>query len=409
MFNFGEQKVVKNWQLVCVSVGLWAGLIIGFVTEYYTSNAYSPVQDVADSCRTGVATNVIFGLALGYNFAVMHVVAVAALGMLSTIATGLAIDAYGPISNNVGGIAEMAGMSHIILERTDDLDVAGNKIAAIGNGFAIVGLLESCAGFNDIALKHGWRNTKILKAYSPGLGNLAASVNYLGGANDKKETITVVQEIMDAEIKAVGGCAKATSDFKWSSSDISTASVSASETVVGSHLQAAVTMKTTNGAFFYKCDAFNSWIKWKAGSESFVIVNASQELSYLETSAKYQAGDGNHFGGYWFDLAQAENNKKWHNLEELYLAPGTNLDLLLVAIQTASSLAISSRWLQVPFPKQTLLAADDGVEGVVLVPGSADTSARNNQVMVEEDTIASSVQYCCDGCSTVSILRRRWH
>ena len=115
---------------------------------------------------------------------------------------------------------------------------------------------------------------------------MAASVNYLGGANDKKETITVVQEIMDAEIKAVGGCAKATSDFKWSSSDISTASVSASETVVGSHLQAAVTMKTTNGAFFYRCDAFNSWIKWKAGSESFVIVNASQELSYLETSAK---------------------------------------------------------------------------------------------------------------------------
>ncbi|KAI5428546.1 hypothetical protein KIW84_033509 [Lathyrus oleraceus] len=121
-----------------------------------------------------------------------------------------------------------------------------------------------------------------------------------------------------------------------------------------------------------------------------------------------QAGDGNHFGGYWLDLAQAENNKQWHNLEELYLAPRTNLDLLLVAVQTASSLAISSRLLQVPFPKQTLLAADDGVEGVVPVPGSADTSARNNQVMVEEDIITSSVQYCCDGCSTVPILRRRW-
>ncbi|XP_044471381.1 pyrophosphate-energized vacuolar membrane proton pump [Mangifera indica] len=156
IFNFGTQKVVKNWQLfLCVAVGLWAGLIIGFVTEYYTSNAYSPVQDVADSCRTGAATNVIFGLALGYksciipifaiaisifvsfSFAAMYGVAVAALGMLSTIATGLAIDAYGPISDNAGGIAEMAGMSHRIRERTDALDAAGNTTAAIGKGFAI--------------------------------------------------------------------------------------------------------------------------------------------------------------------------------------------------------------------------------------------------------------------------------
>ncbi|KVI01327.1 Pyrophosphate-energised proton pump [Cynara cardunculus var. scolymus] len=156
IFNFGVQKEVKNWQLfLCVGVGLWAGLIIGFVTEYYTSNAYSPVQDVADSCRTGAATNVIFGLALGYKsviipifaiavsifvsftFAAMYGVAVAALGMLSTIATGLAIDAYGPISDNAGGIAEMAGMSHRIRERTDALDAAGNTTAAIGKGFAI--------------------------------------------------------------------------------------------------------------------------------------------------------------------------------------------------------------------------------------------------------------------------------
>ncbi|KAL0300003.1 UNVERIFIED_CONTAM: Pyrophosphate-energized vacuolar membrane proton pump [Sesamum angustifolium] len=124
IFNFGVQKEVKSWELfLCVAVGLWAGLIIGFVTEYYTSNAYSPVQDVADSCRTGAATNVIFGLALGYksviipilaiavsifvsfSFAAMYGIAVAALGMLSTIATGLAIDAYGPISDNAGGFA----------------------------------------------------------------------------------------------------------------------------------------------------------------------------------------------------------------------------------------------------------------------------------------------------------------
>ncbi|KAF2288321.1 hypothetical protein GH714_006007 [Hevea brasiliensis] len=135
LYDFGTDKLVKNWHLyICVSMVVWAGLVIGFTTEYYTSNAYSPVQDVADSCRTGAATNVIFGLALGYksviipifsiaiaiyvsfSMAAMYGIAMAALGMLSTISTGLAIDAYGPISDNAGGIAEMAGMSHKIRE-----------------------------------------------------------------------------------------------------------------------------------------------------------------------------------------------------------------------------------------------------------------------------------------------------
>ncbi|GJP53001.1 hypothetical protein CLOM_g12149 [Closterium sp. NIES-68] len=150
------EKVVQNWYaFACVASGLWAGLLIGFVTEYFTSNAYVPVQDVADSCRTGAATNIIFGLALGYKsviipvfaiaaaiyvsfqFAGMYGIALAALGMLSTLATGLAIDAYGPISDNAGGIAEMAGMGEEIRERTDALDAAGNTTAAIGKGFAI--------------------------------------------------------------------------------------------------------------------------------------------------------------------------------------------------------------------------------------------------------------------------------
>ncbi|KAJ4830030.1 Pyrophosphate-energized vacuolar membrane proton pump 1 [Turnera subulata] len=156
LFDFGSEKVVKYWQLFfCVAIGLWAGLAIGYMTEYFTSSAYRPVRDVADSCRTGAATNVIFGLALGYksvivpifsiaiavfvsfSLAGMYGIAMAALGMLSTIATGLAIDAYGPISDNAGGIAEMAGMSPKIRERTDALDAAGNTTAAIGKGFAI--------------------------------------------------------------------------------------------------------------------------------------------------------------------------------------------------------------------------------------------------------------------------------
>ncbi|KAG6718890.1 hypothetical protein I3842_04G175400 [Carya illinoinensis] len=182
IFNFGSQKVVKNWQLsLCVAVGLWAGLIIGFVTEYYTSNAYSPVQDVADSCRTGAATNVIFGLALGYksviipifaiavciyvsfSFAAMYGIAMAALGMLSTIATGLAIDAYGPISDNAGGIAEMAGMNHRIRERTDALDAAGNTTAAIGKGFAIgSAALVSLALFGAFVSRAGISTVDVL-------------------------------------------------------------------------------------------------------------------------------------------------------------------------------------------------------------------------------------------------------
>ena len=151
-----DTKTVANWHLfVCVAAGLWGGLAIGLQTEYYTSNRYKPVQDVADACKTGAATDIIFGLALGYKSTIipcfviaacMYVgntlggmlgIACAALGMLSTLSTGLAIDAYGPISDNAGGIAEMAGMGEDIRERTDALDAAGNTTAAIGKGFAI--------------------------------------------------------------------------------------------------------------------------------------------------------------------------------------------------------------------------------------------------------------------------------
>ncbi|KAI5410141.1 hypothetical protein KIW84_055577 [Lathyrus oleraceus] len=141
--DFFEIKLVKEFEpalknSIVVSTVLMTGriaivnwLIIGFVTEYYTGDAYSPMQDVADSCRTGAATNVIFVLMP------CMVLLFATLGMLNTIAIGVAIDAYGPISDNAGVVAEMAGMSHKIHERTDALDAAGNTTAAIGKGFAI--------------------------------------------------------------------------------------------------------------------------------------------------------------------------------------------------------------------------------------------------------------------------------
>lgn len=146
----------------------------------------SPVQDVADSCRTGAATNVIFGLALGYksviipifaiaisifvsfSFAAMYGIAVAALGMLSTIATGLAIDAYGPISDNAGGIAEMAGMSHRIRERTDALDAAGNTTAAIGKVLLIffLGCLLYMYGKAHFLVQTAWGRRLSLTEFS---------------------------------------------------------------------------------------------------------------------------------------------------------------------------------------------------------------------------------------------------
>mmetsp|Transcript_7344 Transcript_7344/g.25273 ORF Transcript_7344/g.25273 Transcript_7344/m.25273 type:complete len:774 (-) Transcript_7344:683-3004(-) len=149
-------KTVHNWQMyVSVALGLVSGYLIGHMTEIYTSNTYKPVIDVADSCKTGAATNIIFGLALGYKSCIvpcialsvtiyfsyaasgMYGIACSALGMLGTLATGLAIDAYGPISDNAGGIAEMAEMGEEIRERTDALDAAGNTTAAVGKGFAI--------------------------------------------------------------------------------------------------------------------------------------------------------------------------------------------------------------------------------------------------------------------------------
>jgi len=140
---------------VCVACGLWGGCLIGFITEYYTSHSYTPVQEVANSCETGAATNIIYGLALGYLSCIipitllainiyvafslcgMYGVSLAALGMLGTLSTCLSIDVYGPIADNAGGLAEMAEFPSFVRDKTDALDAAGNTTAAIGKGFAI--------------------------------------------------------------------------------------------------------------------------------------------------------------------------------------------------------------------------------------------------------------------------------
>jgi inorganic pyrophosphatase len=140
---------------VCLCLGLWSGLAIGLITEYYTSDLQPPVRNLAAE-SSAAALNIIQGLALGYESVIlpifclaitiyvsygqagMYGIACGALGMLSTLATGLTIDAYGPICDNAGGIAEMSGMDEDVRDdKTDPLDAAGNTTAAIGKGFAI--------------------------------------------------------------------------------------------------------------------------------------------------------------------------------------------------------------------------------------------------------------------------------
>jgi H+-translocating diphosphatase len=140
---------------ICTVLGLWSGLFIGMVTEYFTSASHSPVEKIAHASVTGAAPNIILGLALGYrstmipvlfialsifvSFALanMYGIALAALGMLSTLTLALTIDGFGPIADNAGGIVEMTSAGPQARTRTDALDAAGNTTAAVGKGFAI--------------------------------------------------------------------------------------------------------------------------------------------------------------------------------------------------------------------------------------------------------------------------------
>lgn len=157
------------WAII---TGVISGLVIGEVSVYYTSSKYKPVKDLANSCQSGPAVMVVSGLALGMHstlipvvvvaaatligflVAGMYGVAMAALGMLSILGITLAVDSYGPVADNAGGIAEMAHLPPEVRQVTDKLDAVGNTTAAIGKGFAI-----GSAAFAALGLMTAYRAT----------------------------------------------------------------------------------------------------------------------------------------------------------------------------------------------------------------------------------------------------------
>ena len=192
--NAGEFTTYTSTGIFFATViGLVAGVIIGLITEYYTGMGKKPVLSIVRQSSTGAATNIIAGLGVGmmstlwpviiiaisiigaFHFGGLYGIAIAAVGMLSNLGIQLAVDAYGPISDNAGGVAEMSELPKEVRSRTDKLDAVGNTTAAIGKGFAI-----ASAALTALALFGAFMTTAQLRTIDVSKANVMAGL-FIGG------------------------------------------------------------------------------------------------------------------------------------------------------------------------------------------------------------------------------------